>query len=335
MSSSLTRRQCLAVCAAASLRAADSPLALQWRSIAAAIDGTVGATALHLPSGRRDSINGAMPFPMASVCKLPLAAHMLALMEDRNIQSDAKFEIPKYDVWPGVSIIAERWEAEHWDCNRYFSLDQMLEWMVARSDNTAVQSLFRYGGGKSAMIARLAKWKIDGMRLDRSERQCAFDATGVRNLPPVEKWEPGMDEKLIAAVPPADRLAALKRFIDDPRDTATPDGAVQLIQKLYAGDLLNVRHTDRLVEILQATTTGPARIKGLLPSGTVVGHKTGTGWSDGGLNSATNDAGMIELPGKAGQIAIAVFIKGSTAPPAARENVIAQIARSAYDSWSA
>jgi len=329
MRASLTRRQCLAVCAAASLSAADSPLALQWRSIAAAIDGTVGATALHLPSGRRDTINGAMPFPMASVCKLPLAAHWLAIAEERRMTLETRFEITKYDVWPGVSIIAERWDKQ-----KYFALDQMLEWMVAKSDNTAVQSLFRYGGGKSGMIARLAKWKIDGVRLDRSERQCAFDAAGVRNLPPVEKWEPGMDDKLIAAVPPADRLDALKRFINDPRDTATPDGAVQLIQKLYAGDLLNVRHTARLIEILESTTTGPGRIKGLLPTGTVVGHKTGTGWSEGGLNSATNDAGMIELPGNAGQIAIAVFIKGSTAPTSARENVIAQIARSAYDSWS-
>jgi beta-lactamase class A len=44
-----------------------------------------------------------------------------------------------------------------------------------------------------------------------------------------------------------------------------------------------------------------------------------------------NDAGFITLPDGKGHIALVVFIKGSEAPPAAREAVIADIARLLYD----
>ena len=66
------------------------------------------------------------------------------------------------------------------------------------------------------------------------------------------------------------------------------------------------------MEILKATTTGSARIKGLLPAGTVVAHKTGTTGTVMDFNGSTNDAGVILLPGGGGQLAIAVYVKGST-----------------------
>jgi beta-lactamase class A len=86
------------------------------------------------------------------------------------------------------------------------------------------------------------------------------------------------------------------------------------------------------VAILNATTTGSARIKGLLPAGIVVGHKTGTTGTVGNLNGATNDVGVIMLPEGAGQLAIAVFVKESTRDQATRERVIARVAKAAFDS---
>ncbi|MGI9074820.1 MAG: serine hydrolase [Bryobacteraceae bacterium] len=51
--------------------------------------------------------------------------------------------------------------------------------------------------------------------------------------------------------------------------------------------------------------------KGALPPNTPVAHKTGTTDTIKGLNGATNDVGVI-LPRTVDQIAIAVYIKGST-----------------------
>ena len=269
----------------------------QWRQIAAEIDGTVGAEALHLGTGRRAALNPTERFPLASVCKLPIAAHILAMVDEGRLALDEELEIPRTDLWPGVSVVAERWDKQH-----SFKLDQLIEWMVAQSDNTVVLTLFRIGGGGLAMMARFRQWKVEGIRLDRSERECGRAA--------------------------ADSMSA---FLADPRDTATPQGTVQLLQKLYAGELLSPRLTARLIQILNATTTGPARIKGLLPPGTVAGHKTGTTATVNGLNGSTNDAGVIELPGGAGRIAITVYVKGSTRDQAARELLIARIAKAAYD----
>lgn len=105
-----------------------------------------------------------------------------------------------------------------------------------------------------------------------------------------------------------------------------------MLARAFRAELLSKTSTARLIEILKATTTGPKRLKGLLPAGTAVAHKTGTWGSVNGLTGATNDVGVIYLP--KGALAIAVFIKGSTRSESLREQVIAQIARAAYDFWA-
>ena len=324
----VSRRWFLPLLGAGFCRAAETPVSERWRQIAAEVDGTVGAAACHLGSGRRASLHGDERFPLASVCKLPIAAHILAMVDEGRLALDEELEIPRHDVWPGVSVVAERWPAQ-----RHFRLDDLLRWMLAQSDNTAVQTLFRIGGGPKSMAARFRQWQIDGMRLDRSERQCALEAAGVRQIPPVSRWTPAMSDELTAAIPPAERVNAMRRFLADPRDTGTPQATIQLLKKLAAGELLSPKLTARLMDILKATTTGSARIKGLLPAGTVVAHKTGTTATAMEFNGATNDAGVILLPEGDGQLAIAVYVKGCTRDLDARERVIARIASAAFDSW--
>ena len=283
----LTRRQCLLALAVA----APAPsLSDEWRASANSTDGVVGAAALHLGTGRHDSLHGDEPFPLASVCKLPIAMNMLALVDEGELALDRGIEVTPEDVVPEVSDIAKRWPAQ-----RRFPLNEMIELMVARSDNTAVETLFRIGGGASAMAARFRQWKVESVRVDRGERQCGID----RHRDP-------------------------KAFLKDPRDTGTPSATVQLLARLFRGELLSKPSTQRLVEIMKSTTTFPTRLKGLLPPGTVVAHKTGT------INVATNDSGVIFLP-EGGQLAISVYVKESTKPDAEKNRIIARIARAAFD----
>jgi beta-lactamase class A len=320
-----TRREYLGLLGAGACNATNNTVIEQWRRIAKATDGMVGAAALHIGSGRRISLNGEDHFPLASVCKLPIAMNILAMVAEGKFSLNDEIEIPLWDVVPGVSVVAERWPHQ-----KRFRLNELLEWMVAKSDNTAVETLFRVGGGAAGMEARLRQWKIDGVRVDRSERQCNLDAVGVKNIPPVSQWTPGLYDELTAKITPRERLAGMRRFLADPRDTATPNGTVQLLQKVVRGDLLPDELTARLIDILKSTTTGSARIKGLLPAGTVVAHKTGTTSTVAGFNGATNDVGAILLPKGAGQLAIAVYVKGSTRDLATREGVIAGIAKCAF-----
>ncbi|MEO8368266.1 MAG: serine hydrolase, partial [Candidatus Solibacter sp.] len=156
----MTRREALALLALPAVCPAAEDMVAEWRRIASQVDGTVGVTAVNRSNGQRASLNGGDKFPLASVCKLPLAAHMLALVEAGKFSLTQQIDIPRADLYPPVSVIAERWEQQH-----RFPLDQMLEWMVAKSDNTAVQTLFRIGGGAPAMAARFKQWQVEGIRL--------------------------------------------------------------------------------------------------------------------------------------------------------------------------
>jgi len=81
---------------------------------------------------------------------------------------------------------------------------------------------------------------------------------------------------------------------------------------------------------MKDSSSGLHRIKGDLPAGTIVMHKTGTSGTAGGITYATNDIGLITLPDRR-RLAIAVFITDSTADDAIRDAVIARIARAAFD----
>lgn len=88
-----------------------------------------------------------------------------------------------------------------------------------------------------------------------------------------------------------------------------------------------------LREKVRLSTGDAQRIKGLLPSGTSVAHKTGTNATRNGKTAATNDIGIVTPPGGR-HLAIAVFVKDSSAAVAAREGAIAQAASAASDRWA-
>jgi beta-lactamase class A len=305
-----------------------SSLLEDWRKIARTTDGTVGAAALHLTTGQLVSLNGDESFPLASVCKLPIAMNMLALVDEEKFALNQEIEVLPRDVVSSVSPIASRWPAQ-----RRFSLNEMIELMVARSDNTAVETLFRIGGEGPAMAARFREWKIKGVRVDRSERQCGLDLSGVDPQPPPDQWTDALITALIAKTTPETRYRATLRHLADPRDTGTPNGTVQLLARTFRGELVSKPSTARLIEILKATTTSPTRLKGLLPSGTVVARKTGSTGTEKGLTAATNDSGVIFLP-NGGQLAVSVYVKASTRPDAARDRVIARISKAAFEAMS-
>jgi beta-lactamase class A len=103
-----------------------------------------------------------------------------------------------------------------------------------------------------------------------------------------------------------------------------------LLRRISDDSPLTPEHTQLLLEWMKDSPTGPHRIKGELPSGTIVMHKTGTSDSANGLTYATNDAGLIILP-DGRRLAIPIFVTDSAADDETRERVIARIARAAYD----
>ena len=103
----LNRREFLfAVAAAASTK---QDLISRWKTIARKTDGTVGVAALDLTTRHLVAMNGDERFPLASVCKVPIAMNILALVDEGKLSLDQDIEVLPRDVWSGVSQIAPRW----------------------------------------------------------------------------------------------------------------------------------------------------------------------------------------------------------------------------------
>ncbi|HEY9744474.1 MAG TPA: class A beta-lactamase, subclass A2 [Coleofasciculaceae cyanobacterium] len=178
-----------------------------------------------------------------------------------------------------------------------FSLAELLKYMVSESDGTSCNVLLRLVGEPRIVTEYLRSLGVNDIVVANTEKELAQD--------PAVKY----------------------------RNYATPDATVLLLRAFHEGKGLSKSSQALLLQLMTETTTGPKRIKGLLPDGTVVAHKTGTSSTVNGVTAATNDVGLVTLP-NGRHMAIAVFVSDSQANDAIREEVIAKVAKAAWDEWS-
>jgi len=283
--------------------------------------GVVGVTAIHLETGRRVSMNGAERFPMASTFKVPIAVQLLTRIDKGEVKLDQMIEIKLSDLHPGSGTLSDLFNKG----GLALSVRNLMELMLLISDNSATDVLLRTAGGAEAVTARMRGLGIEGISVNRSTAQLIADWIGVTGLPPEDRWNPAVFITAFTAVKPEDRGAAAKKFEADPRDTSTPNGMAALLERIYRKDLLKPESAELLMDIMRRCRTGEARLKGLLPQGTEIAHKTGT------IGGTTNDVGIITLPDSAGHVAMAAFVKSSEKENSARERAIAEIARAVHD----
>ena len=302
----------------------------QLARIAASARGRVGPAALHLETGRAVSSNGAARFPLASAVKIPLAVQLLTRVDRGELALDAMVGIEPRHLRPGAGRIARSLPIP-----AALSLRHLLELAVTVSDNTAADLLFELAGGAAAVRERQQALGVDDISVDRTILQLLADVDGVGELPPGEALTPACWRTLRAAVSPDRRLAAERALYADTRDTATPEAMTQLLAAIWRGRALSAAGTAHLLDILARCETGGDRLKGLLPPGARVAHKTGTIEGGPGRGSrfprVMNDAGVIDLPDGAGHVAVAVFVAESPRAADVQARVIARIARAVYD----
>ncbi len=283
--------------------------------------GTVGVSAIHLETGSAFSVNGAEPFPMASTYKVPIAVQFFHRIDQQEIRLDQMVTLAPSDIHPGSGEISRLLN----DPGVSLSLHNLVELMLLISDNSATDLVLKAAGGPAAVNARLEALGIRGIRVDRPTIRLIADWTGVPLPDDEAEWAPARYRELSRGVAPEARRAAAEAFDRDQKDTATPEGMTSLLRAIWKGTALSETSTAQLLDIMLRCETGAGRIKGLLPPGTEVRHKTGT------IGGTTNDVGIITLPGGAGHVALTIFVKGSRRPSAEVEPVIAQIARAVYD----
>jgi beta-lactamase class A len=278
--------------------------------------GVLGVAAIDPASNRRFSHRGDTAFPMASTYKIAIAGAVLQKVEDGKLALDTLLDVPDAMKLDG-DIIATR--LKHPGVR--LSVANLLELMLTESDNTATDVMMQAAGGPAAVSAWVAVQGIKGQRIDRATADLTRDFFDLGPGPIVElvadakRRDPAMLERLGAAHPPYD---------DGIKDTSTPDAMADLMVRIAEGKALSPKSTTLLLDIMGRCRTGAARIKGMMPKGTAVAHKTGTG------GGSANDVGIITLP-DGRKLIVALFVKKSRHPYPVRERAIADVARSLRD----
>lgn len=290
---------------------------------AARSDGHVGIGVRNLTNGQSVLIGGKRRFPMQSVYKLPIAMAVLEAVDQGRISLSQRVRVVREDISVGWSPKGDEIR-EHGD--REFTVESLLKEMVSSSDNTACDMLLRLIGGPAKVQHFLDRHEFNGIRVDRDERTLQTQALGLT-------WNPAMLQrdglqKQGDARPLPLQMKALKAYLADPRDTATPQGMLDLLQALHRGEALSKASRDFLLKVMFETTTGPKRLKAGMAPGWQLAHKTGTSGSVNGIQAATNDVGLAIGPnGEA--LALVVFVSNSRQSQERREGIAAEVARDA------
>lgn len=255
------------------------------------VKGEVGIAVLDATGKKQYLVNADKPFPMQSVCKMPLAIAVLRLADQGKLKITDKITVRKTDLVPLHSPIKNAIKGSKSD----FTIRELMTRAICDSDNTACDILIAKIGGAKKVTEILKEAGIESVRIDRPE----------------SVLQPESSE--------------IKKFLSDERDTATPNAMVALLQKLYSGDLLSKESRTVVLEDMFNCKTGTNRLSAGLPPKWKIAHKTGTGRDIKGQNTATNDVGIIVGP-KGQLFYVAVFVKGSRAPIEVREALMKKVA---------
>jgi beta-lactamase class A len=277
--------------------------------------GVLGVAVCDLRTGTIQGVNLKRPFPLRSVFKAFLAAGILSEVDAGQLSLDQKVTLAPGDIADGVGPV---------DHSRggVFTVRELLRAAVIPSDNSAADALLVLYGGPAKLTAWLQQKGIEGIRIDRDERAIARDEHGI----PAD-LAPGRNAStLVSQISPAEHRKAFAAELADPRDTATPEGAIAFLVKLQQGQLVSADSTKLLLGWMHQVSTGSARLKAGIPPGAVLAHKTGTSGECDGVTLATNDIGLATLA-DGRTIAIAAFLTGSPASESKREALLAACAR--------
>lgn len=243
------------------------------------------------------SLNGNRHFPLQSVFKLHIALAVLSEIDNGRFSLEQKIKIDKKDLLPDLySPIREEYPN-----GATLSISEILGYTVSASDNVGCEVLLKLIGGPKVVEEYCKENGIKdiSIKFNEVEQQANWDLQ-------FQNW-------------------------------TTPKAANEVLEKFYynKNKLLSQNNYDFVWKVMRETETGEGRLKGQLPKGTIVAHKTGSsGTNKEGLTAAVNDIGIVFLPnGK--HFFISVFVTNSKENAETNEKIIADIAKATYDFYTA
>ncbi len=238
-------------------------------------------------------INGNYQFPMQSVYKFHIALVVLSEVDKGTFTLDQKMVIKKSD------LKTKTWSPirDLYPKGTTLTLGEIIQYTVGQSDNNGCDYLLELIGGPKVVEAYFISKGYPNISVKATEAQM-HKSWNVQ----YKNW-----------ITPAESNRILFDFHKKDQTFLTSDSKKFLLQCM-----LN-------------TTTGLKRLKGNLPEGTPVAHKTGSSGSNSrGVTAATNDIGIVYLPNNNAFI-ISVFVSQSTESDTINEQMIADLCLIAWE----
>lgn len=277
---------------AASSKSDISSLKKKLEKIIAPYKATIGIGIRSVEDGDTLTINNMHHYPMQSVFKFHLGLAVMHEVDKGTITVNQKVHISDTDLRPETrSPLRDKYPHGNID----MSVAELLDYSISLSDNNACDILFKLMNGTK----------------------------------PVEAFIHQVGTSNISIV--ANEYEMSKTWDTQYNNWTTPYAMADLLANFYKNKFLSSSSRNFLLKIMIHSENSDLRIKGLLPKGTVVAHKTGTSnINELKMRAAVNDEGIITLPnGK--HLAVAVFVSDTMENMETNEKIIAKIAKAAYD----
>lgn len=275
---------------ATSLFAQTSSLKASLDNVRHTMQADVGVAVLNLQSNDTLSLNGDKHFPMQSVFKFHIALAALRLVDEGKLSLDKKYRVTKDHYFKTWSVLMRAYP----DANVDVTLKDLITWTVMNSDNVACDMLLDILGGPKKVHEFIRTLGINDIAIIATEREMHQD------------WDVQFS------------------------NWTTPNATATLLKLFNDGDILTAESKEFLWQLMVDTPNAPKRLKGILPEGTVVARKPGTGDSNGEVFGAVNDVGIMVLPnGK--KVIIAVYVTRAKGEFKAVEEGIAKMSGMVYE----
>lgn len=256
---------------------------------------TVGVSVTNFNNQKQVHINGNKMLPMLSVFKFHIALAILDLVDQGKLKLDQEILIKKSNYQENTwSPIAKKYP----EGNINMSLKELLDYVVAQSDNNGTDLLLKMIGGPTIV-------------------QKYINSKGIKDF-----------------IIKADEAKMHEGYEFMYWNITSSQSANKALEEFYNGKMLSKNSTQVLLDIMKNTSTGANKIVALLPKGTFVAHKTGSSGKDTtGKTIAENDIAIIKTPNGT-PYALSIFVSDSMESEETNNKMIAEISKVVWDDFN-
>jgi beta-lactamase class A/beta-lactamase class A VEB len=240
------------------------------------------------------SFNDTKRCPTQSVYKFHIALTMMSQIDNGKFSLDQKIPITEKDLAVDLySPIKDKFPK-----GTQLTIAEIIQYTVSESDGIGCDVLLRLLGGPKTVEKYFITNKFKDISIKTTEE------------------------------------VMQKNWANQFQNWTTPIAANKVLSAFYknTNNLLSTKSHAFIWNVMKQTVTGEDRLKGQLPKGTIVAHKTGSSGvnKQTGIIGAINDIGVVFLP-DGRHFFISVFVTNSKEQAATNAKIIADIAKATWD----